>query len=173
MRGFGILALTCALVGSTSVAHAGLNFDFSFNDVIGNTGGTVTGEIFGLTDDTTNEAATDLVIYSYPAGQSLPSAPWDIFNAPGYTVFFNDFTVSDGQITAAEFYVVNTDSGAGLQLNQGGGQNSLSDSIDADTRNSGGFAGATYTAVEAPEPTSIALFLSGLFGLRLIRRRKS
>src|ERR1035437_4555091 len=47
------------------------NFTFSFTDnVTGtpNVDGTVTGEIFGLTNDWVSRAATSIVITSYPAG---------------------------------------------------------------------------------------------------------
>src|ERR1700679_90346 len=93
---FATAAVAVAL--ATAPAHAGLNFDFSFGNVNGSIPGTVTGEIFGLTDNSTS-AATDLVIDSYPVGLTLPAVPWDIFNAAGYSITANTFTVTGGVVT--------------------------------------------------------------------------
>ena len=169
MRGFLIAAAAAALV-SAPPAHAGLNFDFSFNSTT-NDPGTVTGEIFGLTDNATS-AATDLVIDSYPAGFSAPAVPWDVFSSPSVSPD-NSFTVSGGQITAADSRIEFLGE---FGLNILGGLNFLEVGA-AEWLNKGGFAGVTYTAdppaTNTPEPTSIALLLSGLFGLRLIGRRRA
>jgi hypothetical protein len=175
MRGFLFVAATSFALIISLPAHAGLNFDFSFTDTVGNTSGTVTGEIIGLADNGTS-AATDLVIDGYPAGLSLSAVPWDIFNDGAWFIVGNSFTVSGGEIIAANFF----DSGPGEAIFSldNLGFNTLEDNglPPNVTENAGGFAGVTYTAVPAvvptPEPVSIALLLSGLFGLRLIRRRR-
>jgi hypothetical protein len=168
MRGFGILALSLMLASGT--AHAGLNFDFSFTGTAG-IAGTVTGEIFGLTDNSTS-APTDVVIDSYPAGITLPGTPWDIFNAAGFILGVDRFTVSGGQITAANLQLENPGLNEDLVLNSCG-FNQLQGTNLLSVVNSNGFSGITFTSsTSAPEPASIALLLSGLFGLRMIRRRR-
>jgi hypothetical protein len=169
MRGLGILALTCALVGGTSAAHAGLNFDFSFTNQVGTVSGTVTGEVFGLTNNSTS-AATDVVIDSYPTGLLLPAAPWDIFNGPGFFVIAKNFTVTNGVVVGGDFETVLDDT---LLIVGSIGESQLQDN-NGDSVISVNFATFTAAPVGTPEPASIALFLSGLFGLfglRLIRRR--
>jgi hypothetical protein len=78
-----------------------INFDFSFtstNPVVG----TVTGEVFGLSDNFTNQAATSVEIFSYPSALGLGptpitlTAPPDMFNP-------NSFNVSGGLVTSANF----------------------------------------------------------------------
>lgn len=179
MRAFRIFALICALVGGTSSAHAGLNFDFSFTSTEGTVSGTVTGEIFGLTDNSTS-AATDVVIDSYPAALSLPSTPWDIFNASGYTLVNDDnsFTVANGVVTGALFEIENGNgNNGGFGLDNVANESYLYSDLNIDVVNGQGFSGITFTAdssaTNAPEPASAALFLSGLFGLQVIRRRSS
>jgi hypothetical protein len=78
MRAFGILTLAFALAGGVTPARADLIFDFSFSNTTGNVAGTVTGEILGLTDNTALEAATDIVITSYPDAVCQPrlSVSW-------------------------------------------------------------------------------------------------
>ena len=107
MRRFLTLIAAAVALAAPLSAHA-LDFDFSFTNTSGNTAGTVTGEIFGLTDNATS-APTDVVITSYPAALTgLPAAPWDLYTIPGFefgnhgTPFLADnFTVSNGVITDA------------------------------------------------------------------------
>jgi hypothetical protein len=170
MRKLLIAATAMAALVAAAPAYAGLDFYFSFINGNGNVSGTVTGEIFGLTDDTTS-GATDVVIDSYPAGLSLPAVPWDIFNDSNYTNVGNGFTVSGGVITAAFFAELDFADSSSFSLNDEGFNNVIDLNGNA-VENEGGFKGATYTAVPTPEPASIVLLLSGMFGLRLIRRRK-
>jgi hypothetical protein len=61
--------------------------------------GTVTGEIFGLTEGATS-SATDLIVDSYPARLMPPAPPQTIFTG----VALNSFTVdATGGITAATY----------------------------------------------------------------------
>jgi hypothetical protein len=165
------LLITTAVMVAIVVAqpaHAGLNFLFSFTNTIGTVPGKVTGEIFGLTNNATS-AATDVVITSYPAGLTgVPPLPWDIFGAVGKTVNFNSFTVSSGQITAANFHEIANLGNAEVGLNAvfaSTAYNFLFSPGSQTVTNDGGFLGATYTLVAAPEPASIALLLSGLLGI--------
>jgi hypothetical protein len=170
MRGIASLALAFTLVGGFAPAYA-LNFDFSFTNTIGSIPGTVTGEIFGLADNTADQAATNVVIDSYPpAAVGLPPVPWDIFNASGYTISTNTFTVAGGTVTAASFIEtsnVNTDA---LKLDNGV-FNTLEDASGIHVLNAGGFAGIIFTPAAVPEPISMTLLLSGLVGIGLARRR--
>jgi hypothetical protein len=82
-----------------TATHAGpLDFMFSFSNTTGNVNGTVTGEIFGLTDNATGPAS-NVILDSYPAGLGLPTPPLTILTG----ITSNSFTVTDETITAATF----------------------------------------------------------------------
>jgi hypothetical protein len=68
-------------------------------------------------DNTAGEAATDIVIDSYPSALNFPSAPFDIFNEAGFTISDNSFTVAGGVVTAAEFREQNGSHNAGFEIN--------------------------------------------------------
>jgi hypothetical protein len=97
-----LTVLTCG------VAQAD-NFLFSFsNDPNGpgNVQGTVTGEVFGLPHNGTG-AATDIQIYSYPAGLVLFGSytpPIDVFSWAD-TIGENSYTVTNGVVTGGGFYI--------------------------------------------------------------------
>jgi hypothetical protein len=61
-----------------------LDFTFSFTGTVppGTFAGTVTGEIFGLTEGATS-SATNVIVDSYPAGLQPPSPPQTVFTFIG------------------------------------------------------------------------------------------
>jgi hypothetical protein len=170
MRWFGLLVLAVALVAGIAPARAGLNFDFSFtNQDPDGVPGTVTGEIFGLTDNSTM-AAADIVIDSCPAsmGFGMPSTPWDIFNAAGFSINANSFTVREGEVTSGDFQ--ENDGAPALSLGADGYLSVLRDGSGDVT----GFLSATFAPAAptpAVEPASILVLLSALCWLGLVRRR--
>jgi len=174
MRGLWILVLTFALAGASLPAHAGLNFDFSITNTLGNVSGTVTGEIFGLSDNTADQAATDIEILTYPTGiTGLPAAPFDIFGFPNTTITSNEFTVSGGVITAMDFVDYYPHAIGQLDLDYNGLYFLSNSSVTGYvTTVQSGFTITPASTSDLPEPASIVLLLSGLFGLRMIRRRR-
>ena len=162
-----------------SPAHA-LDFNFSFSNVTGNADGTVTGEIFGLTNNATS-AASDIVIDSAPAGWVLPAIPFSVFShagdwSGGY-IDENSFTVSNGVLTDANFQIY----GGYFDLNYDNTYNEFGDlrvitGVVPPTgpyiQNTDGFGGVTYTAV--PEPSTWAMMGLGFasLGLAGYRRRR-
>jgi hypothetical protein len=159
-------------------AEAQLNFLFSEN-VSG--GGTITGEIEGLTLNATS-TPTDIIIFTQPSGYAV--GPTDLI-AAGYTYYAGDdtFTVnSTGAITGGS---------VGIYLAIPGGYQGYAFNVNAPTlglvntngilqannvptftmtnTNTLGFAGVTYTAVPEPRQT-MALCLMALIGLFAVRK---
>ena len=152
---------------SPTTSHATvLDFTFSFSNVNGTVSGTVTGEIFGLMDNATGPA-TNVIVDSYPAGLGLPAPPLTIFSG----ISDNLFTVSAGEITAADYRAIT--SGPSLALNFGGIINSLGNGEIGNVLNEEGFNGATYTPAPVPAPllatgpvaASVTLLATGLAAL--------
>ncbi len=92
------------LAAMAGQVRADLIFDFSISNTIGNVPGTVSGQILGLVDNTANQAASAVLIQSFPAGPSgLLPVPDPTVAAPTWTFDLNSFSVSGGQVTAANF----------------------------------------------------------------------
>jgi hypothetical protein len=160
-----LVAAGLATALTSSQAQA-LDFSFSFFGTIGTTTGTVSGEIFGLANNATS-AATDLVIDSLPPSFGF-ATPYDMFPT---TPAANFFTVSNGVIIDGQFGAFDPTHTFEFGLNFAT-QNVVKDPAGATTYNNLGFAGATYSAVAVREPVSWALLISGIAGLRLLRRRR-
>ena len=79
------------------------NFLFSFTNETGNTPGTVTGEIFGLVNNSISPA-TDVTIISAPPAIVPPSLPFDMF--PPSSTIRNLFNEQDGTITAVDLHII-------------------------------------------------------------------
>jgi hypothetical protein len=176
---FAALAAAGALVAPLA-SHAGtLNFDFSFTGAgPGAEPGTVTGEIFGLTDNATS-SPTDVVIFSAPDFVGpLPSTPWDIYTVAGHQFGSNglsdNFTVANGVITGTNFGFFGVgDADTILDLGYGGlnvfGTGSSTGPLLVGDPTDGRFTPAAGGGV--PEPAAWALMITGFFGLGAALRR--
>jgi hypothetical protein len=161
------------------------NFTFSFINWEGNVNGTVTGEIIGLTNNTTGHA--QVIITSYPAGLEsvFPSGPIDTSSWDNQVQ--NSFTETNGVITAADFWALKTiDSfpeGAQFYLN-GGFDDSDYNFLNLDGADhnyvfdEGGFGTITFAPLApavapTPEPSSLFLLATGATGLLGVCGRKT
>ena len=183
MRRIRLLAAAVFLAAVCSApAHAGLIFEFSFDNTVGTTPGTVTGRIFGLEDNRDGQAATSIVIDTFPdtlEGSFLTdndAAGWD-------SVAWNSFDVSNGAITAAIFSAQTVSSSTANKLclrtsnkcvaGRDGGNFLTLDNGRTYVSNNGGFSGVRFAAVAIPLPPALALFAFGLGALGLAPRGRS
>ncbi len=171
-----VFALAIAAVALSSVSAQADDFTFSFVNTVGNVGGTVTGEILGLTNNSTGPA-TEVLITSFPSGLNsvLGSAP---INATDFTSqVSNSFTETNGQVTAADFIAwetVDSYTYGGELYVDGDPYNYLNlDGTDAYyVYGNSGLAAANIQPLVAAEPSSLLLLATGLIGLLGLGRRK-
>lgn len=138
--------------------------------------GTVTGTIFGLVDNMPNQAATQIVITSFPAGLAgTPQLiPTDYFNQS-----VNSFSVVGGVVTAAEFSANDT-LGGFFFLNFGPTTSLLTfDNGISVVGNVDGFGGITFGPLNTgvPEIDTASAFVPLMLTLGVLgtfqRRRRS
>jgi hypothetical protein len=163
------LATILVLVTSASLHAQTLNYDFSFTGDSGTNPGTVTGEIFGLTDNSSSTLPTDIVIFSAPAGLGYDT-PFD-FSPSGpnsYGYIGGGLDISNGVIESGGLFAKDPTGTYILSFNDE--NNNLGISTDGssfatddfDDNFSGDLGEVTFTPV-VPEPNQVALlFLGGL-----------
>jgi hypothetical protein len=180
MRVYSLALLLCLAAPLASAET--LSFSFSFSgpnySVGGALTGTVTGTIVGLEDNATS-SATAIYIDTADNNVGGDALPFNVLSGTG--IEDNSFTVTGGEITAADLDVAPT-----------GGDSSEPDfnilELDEESynelgfnygpiENAGGFSGVTYTPIAAaPEPMTAAylaegLIAAGLLGWRRLRVR--
>jgi hypothetical protein len=165
------LILGAGLIGMmhpAAVQADPLDFTFSFSNVNGSVPGTVTGEIFGLTDNASGPASM-VELLTYPMNLEPPDPPQFMDT----DVTQNFFTVTDEEITLAE-YAASDDSELLLLNINIDHRNFLSNLVSfLVLSNSNGFDGVTYTlATTIPEPASVTLLATALALLWPLRRRR-
>ncbi len=170
------------LLAASFSAQAALVFNFSITNAFGSVSGTVTGTIYGLTDNSTG-AATSVTIDTFPSGLDsifgsgpIDATLWDVQSE-------NSFTVVDGLVTTGRFYAwelvdYSYSTAAQLFINASSGAFNFVN-IDGDiTRfvwGENGFAAANIVPADinaVSEPASIALLGIALAGLGWSRRSK-
>jgi hypothetical protein len=157
MRAFILASAGIALFGACAQAD---NFDFTFTGSLG----TVTGEIIGLTNNTADQKATEVEIFTEPAGLDFPSGT---LTPTSWTdPDDNSFTEEGGVITASNF---SAEEGTGcpfhcassFQLSTGGFFSSASLENGYADDSLPYFGTIKFTAVTTtsavPEPTSVVL----------------
>jgi hypothetical protein len=178
------LKYTFALMISGIVLAAGPasadDFSFSFTNDIGNVVGTVTGEILGLTDNSTG-AATDVIIESFPSALSADlnssyTAPIDLFAFPWFSTASDTFTETDGEITAADFGVDDGDYDfvtLGTGCNYGTFCGNGFGNWGSDNATEGSTISFSQLGSSTPEPSTLGLMLAGFVALtaRRVRRK--
>jgi len=173
-------ALLAAALASASLAFAApaeaLTFDFSFTNTTGNFPGTISGQIFGLTDNSTS-AATQVIVEGVPVNYSAdfptPTYPLDT-TADATSISSNAFTVVAGVITNANYFANNSTDPNQFQLEL------LTNSVTFafDVEENGSSLVATGAALFTPEvsttplPGALPLFVSGLGALGLLVKRR-
>jgi hypothetical protein len=96
-----VAAVLSGLMHIPSANATLLNFDFSFTNTTGNVDGTVTGEIFGLTDNAVSSASKIIITSAPDQLQFLGTGPFPItvMPEPGYK---HSFTVEGGDVVATD-----------------------------------------------------------------------
>ena len=169
------LAVVAGLTSFTGTVKAGLTFDFSFTDLASST---ISGV---LTLNDANTSAQSLYITStfgltpiaFNQGFNY------VFTDPQsfmYDVSANSFTVSDGNITSANFWGSGYGSYGNIQLNTSFSGDYYNyyyyDNVGTGNGPVANLAGITFTPAAVPEPSTFALFGLGALGLGMAMRRK-
>jgi hypothetical protein len=189
MKSFALFAAICAVAlsaGGTKTANAAtLDFDFTITGRSGGqpTGDTVTGEIDGLSDNSTGPAsAVILESYNVALLGAIPGclpcdttkSPWQIGTDSITHLPENNFTVSNGQIVAANFFSSGPNVSS-LQLFSSQA-NSLGILAGPEEEATGGPVTFSPVAPATPLPAALPLFATGLGALGLLgwrRKRKA
>jgi hypothetical protein len=185
------LAFFALMMCFSQNAKAQSLLDFDFYSTEGTTSESMTGRIFGLSDNSTSTPSS-VALFTIN-GVTVNT----IFSV--YDSIYRNFTVDNGQITAANFNITmrgtsRTVNGRRVQTAIPGtdyyiqnlkfgyagqnGANFFPVPEDYETPilvyvNNAGFSAVTYTQVASvPEPSSFSLLAIGLGGLALVRRRK-
>lgn len=165
-----LAALATALITAPSAFAATLDFDFSFSQT-GLPQFSVTGTVFGLTDNATSAASSVTILTDQGA-----------FTLDHFLAGFNAFTVTNGVLETASFGGFGTNATREAYLSFG--INGITGDTEAQytsTLIGGGFGTgvqgiATFEASSAapvPLPAGGVLLLTGFGAVAAMRRRKS
>ena len=180
------LAIAFVMSFTTSASYAAtLDFDFSFDNPL--TGGAVTGIIRGLSDNTSNQAASSVEVLTQ-SGPDGTGANSGIAEYVGFALK-NTWTVSNGQITYGEFFtdlVLDFSSGGvgryfGITFQRPFNSPivgpilvttyGLTGFFDGNNPSGGKNLVLTPTVAAVPLPAGGVLLLTGLFRLVTLRRK--
>jgi hypothetical protein len=162
----GLIGVTVAAMLSVAAPAHAVNLLFSFDNTVGNVNGTVSGELFGLTDNATS-SATAVELLSYP-DVGLPTPP--VIGFPPFSQ--NSLTLVNGDVTGGVFQWINA--GVFLDINVSSAVNGVNELFNTNNgefvRNLDGLSGVSFS-VATPEPSTWALMLVGFVGLAVARYR--
>jgi hypothetical protein len=185
------LAFFALMMCFSQNAKAQSLIDFDFYSTKGTTSESMTGRIFGLSDNSTSTPSSVALFTINGVTVNTIFSAWDSI--------YRNFTVDNGQITGANFNITMIGESRfeneimvetaipgtdyyfqNLKLGYAGqnAANFFPVSEDYETPflvyvNNAGFSAVTYTqAASVPEPSSFSLLAIGLGGLALVRRRK-
>jgi hypothetical protein len=185
------LAFFALMMCFSQNAKAQSLLDFDFYSTTGTTSASMSGRIFGLSDNSTSTPSS-VTLFTIN-GVTVNT----IFSV--YDSIYRNFTVDNGQITAANFNITmrgtsrivngtrvetarpGTDYYSQyLKLGYAGQNAAIFRPVLGDNEtpflsyvNNAGFSAVTYTqAASVPEPSALSFLAIGLGGLALVRRRK-
>jgi len=185
------LAFFALMMCFSQNAKAQSLLDFDFYSTTGTTSASMSGRIFGLSD---NSTSTPSSVTLFTINGVTVNTIFSVYDTPA-----RNFTVDNGQITAANFNITmrgtsRFENGRPVQtaipgtdyysqllkLGYAGQNGAVFSPVFGDNEtprlayvNNTGFSAVTYTqAASVPEPSSFSLLAIGLGGLALVRRRK-
>jgi hypothetical protein len=181
MKSIALFAAICAVslsAGGTKTANADtLDFDFTIMGRSGGqfTGDTVTGEIDGLSSSIIgSQPASAVILESYNVALlgAIPGClPCDTTKSP-WMIGINDFTVSNGQIVAANFF----SDGPNLSSLEFSSSMMVGILTGPEEETTGGPMTFSPVSPATPLPAALPLFATGLGALGLLgwrRKRKA